>query len=227
MLSKLCASVPRLRPEDVSQCQRPASCFFRIGGRVVDAGVPMCGCRGPEIAPPNASSFITTVIGIMATLTCAECAIHPTDALERTVMPALFSKRRDAGFWLLSRQWLFRREIPPPLPVDCVRPLSYLITSDGAVCWHRSLSMPVSIDYSAYLERALEYMFEAASGAYPTQAPGVWLNGEARTEPGLMLDNDCATGTREGDTATEAEEEERRERAQTMAGEMAGALFIM
>ncbi|AIU39565.1 helicase-primase subunit [Equid gammaherpesvirus 5] len=140
----------------------------------------------PELEDRQRSSWR----GSLTAALCLTLTEEPADPLGilRALVPTYHRNRYDVGYWLVERGMLGSRPASrPPLPLDCLSPAQYLLVKDGGcVCWHEALTVPLDVDFMAYLSETLSCVCAALpDGGGGGRGEGGGSEGRNQTHRGL------------------------------------------
>nr|BEG23033.1 helicase-primase subunit [Macronycteris gammaherpesvirus 1]BEG23112.1 helicase-primase subunit [Macronycteris gammaherpesvirus 1] len=102
----------------------------------------------------NPSTWINSMNTAISLLLQPQHKCNPLLVLKK-LTTLYFKERYNTCFWLVDNSFVCGTSVPPILPIDCLKPETFILTKQGHVCWHQQLQVPVTIDFMAYLKETL------------------------------------------------------------------------
>ncbi|AMA67396.1 helicase-primase subunit [Vespertilionid gammaherpesvirus 1] len=113
------------------------------------------GLSLPNVDKMEATTWLESLNNCLSLSLLPNCT-DPLSVIEMLV-PLYFKHRNNVDFWLVGEDFI-KCVSRPPLPIDCFKPLSYIFTQEGCMCWRNTLDNPVNIDFMFYLKSTYEFL---------------------------------------------------------------------
>ncbi|UNP64573.1 helicase-primase complex component [Marmot herpesvirus 1] len=85
---------------------------------------------------------------------------HSIDEIIHGIFHIYNKNRHVSKFWFLPGQQV-RKAICPHLPLDCLEPVSCLMSLQGAIPWDRQMRTPLNLDYTYYIDMMIKVFTKA------------------------------------------------------------------
>lgn len=82
---------------------------------------------------------------------------HSIDEIIHGIFHIYNKNRHVSKFWFLPGQQV-RKAICPHLPLDCLEPVCYLMSTQGAIPWHQQMRAPLNLDYTYYIDMMIQVL---------------------------------------------------------------------
>ncbi|UNP64481.1 helicase-primase complex component [Saguinine gammaherpesvirus 1] len=111
---------------------------------------------GDRDVPNQPISWIQSInYGLQMALS-EEHDLHTADIID-DIFHIYNKNKHISGFWFLPGQ-MVTKTMCPHLPLDCLEPVCYLMSTQGAIPWHQQMRAPLNLDYTYYIDMMIQVL---------------------------------------------------------------------
>nr|WIM51677.1 MAG: hypothetical protein ADFBMEEK_00043 [Peromyscus leucopus gammaherpesvirus] len=138
--------------KDLASCLTSRAVFLLQEGNIFTS-------VGDRDVPNQPISWIQSInYGLQMALS-EEHDLQTTDIID-DIFHIYNKNKHISGFWFLPGQ-MVTKTMCPHLPLDCLEPVSCIMSLQGAIPWDRQMRTPLNLDYTYYIDMMIKVFTKA------------------------------------------------------------------